>query len=326
MINVKTTLSFYKRLIAFVMSDTFLYISCFSYKSEFKYNKQKLIAKIVSLYHIIEKGLTMPNMREKFGQDVISDLIRLCEIYFSKYNDNENQVVFSIVLLYRYLNIHEQMNSRLDTDITERIRRLYIKIKDVNFPTDDLHKFITSESFFSKTQSKFPEFVKSRHSIRNYSNEDISIMEIEKALEIANNTPSSCNRQPVRVKVIQNKDIIKSILEIQHGNRGFGHLANKLIVIYADMRIYNNIVERNTVYIDSGMFAMNLILALHYGKIGICPLNASFTYSEEKKIHKLLNMNREDKISLIISCGKIPDSVTYASSPKSSYLEKIEVI
>ena len=54
-----------------------------------------------------------------------------------------------------------------------------------------------------------------------------------------------------------NKNQIAKILEVQGGNRGFGHLANRLIIITSEVGVFTGVAERNQVYIDGGMYARN---------------------------------------------------------------------
>lgn len=322
----KNFIKFWIKTLQVMYSEATLYFLSFSELNERKFNKQKLIAKIISLYHVIEKGLTMPDMKVKFGYETILHTIDLCEFYLSEYKKIDEHVIYAIKMLQEYISVHNRLKINVDESITDRINKLFFLVKNNDIPGKIAHELVTSASFFSKTKSEYPEFVRSRHSIRSFSGDNISLKEIENALEIADFTPTSCNRQPARVKIIENKKIINEVLNIQRGNRGFGHLVNKLIIVYADMSIYNDVVERNTIYIDTGMYTMNLLLALHYHKIGVCTLNASFTLSEEKQVKEKLGMSRKEVISVILACGRIPNEVKYANSPKTGYLQKYDVL
>ena len=75
-------------------------------------------------------------------------------------------------------------------------------------------KDILKEEYFANSNSSFDLFSSSRSSIRNFSNEDIPIEQIYRALDLSRNCPSACNRQSWRVHVYQEKDQIQKILDV----------------------------------------------------------------------------------------------------------------
>lgn len=60
----------------------------------------------------------------------------------------------------------------------------------------------------------FPDFIKSRHSVRNFAG-TIQIKQLINAIEMAMTAPSACNRQPSRVHIITSKDLIQRCLAFQ---------------------------------------------------------------------------------------------------------------
>ena len=115
------------------------------------------------------------------------------------------------------------------------------------------------------------------------------------------------------MRVISDKDVISQIFSIHRGNRGFGHLADKLLVLTTDMR-YWEIKTCFGGYIDGGIYAMNLLYALHFNKIGACPLNACFTPKEEEKIRKMINLPDDENLVLFIAIGGVPNNFKLANS------------
>ena len=47
-----------------------------------------------------------------------------------------------------------------------------------------------------------------------------SLESIEQAVELAKYAPSACNKQPVRIYVVFDKENVEKILDMQQGNRG----------------------------------------------------------------------------------------------------------
>lgn len=68
-------------------------------------------------------------------------------------------------------------------------------------------------------RKNYEELVKSRHSIRRFSDEPINIEAVQAAICLAQYTPSACNRQGWRTRIIQDPKKKEIILANQNGNR-----------------------------------------------------------------------------------------------------------
>src|SRR5699024_7322570 len=152
----------------------------------------------------------------------------------------------------------------------------------------------------------FEQFTYTRYSIRQYTNEQVSDKFIRKAVEIAQKTPSVCNRQSAKVYSFKDKKDKEKILKHQNGNAGFGSTASHILIVTMDLRDFRGVIERNQSYIDGGMYAMSLIYALHSLGLGTCPLNLSITNNIEDKIKKTTGISDSEVLIMMIEVGHIP--------------------
>ncbi len=275
--------------------------------------ERKLIAAIIMNYHVIEKGLTMPETRFGFGRDGLLLLISNCLKYIREYDKNNAQLQHAISVVNEYKELHIQQKFTLNQDLVERIDYL---LTFKNNSECHYQMLQTNDGFFKHRESAFDQFSNSRVSLRNYSGKNISIQTIKNVLELTRNTPSACNRQCVHSYVYTNPEKISEILLLQGGNRGFGHLTNKLIVITAEVGKFFGVNERNEAYIDGGMFAMNLLYSLHFHGIGACILNCSHDPNKDKRIRKATDIKESEVFIAMISCGYAPDTFKLASSKR----------
>lgn len=141
--------------------------------------------------------------------------------------------------------------------------------------------FSTPAGYYACINSNFKDFSASRHSIRDFAGE-IPVARIVDAIDIAKNAPSACNRQPSRVHVVVDKNLIAQCLSLQNGNRGFGNLVNKLLVITGDLSSVLGAQEFFDLNTNVGIFIMNLSYALHYNKVAHCILNWYVLPKEDK--------------------------------------------
>jgi nitroreductase len=263
---------------------------------------------------VIEKGLTMPESRMGFGRERIISLCRECLNFTEKYGQNDQQINHAIGVVFEYEEYHQSKNFKLDEDVIAAIIRLRKSLKKEIERSSQIRT--TRKEYFKNVKSSFKEFSNSRASVRNFNEEDVPLVKIHNALELARNTPSACNRQSWRTYVYTDKTKIAEILEAQGGNRGFGHLANKLIIIAGELGVFCYINERFQVYIDGGIYAMNLLYALHANEIGACIMNCSFDYEKEQEIKRLSGIKESEVLIVMIACGIPPEEFKIAVSPR----------
>lgn len=288
-------------------------------------SESNLIGIIVRRYHVIEKGLTMPQTRFGFGKQVLQDLVKDCLLYVSQFGTNEEQLAQAIAVIKEYKNFHETNKYSLDGDLLSDIEKIELLAVKTDRLTTSHQKELKREEYFKFTTSNFQEFSMSRASVRDYCEEEVLIDDILQALEIAKTAPSACNRQSWRTYVFSDSSQIQSILNEQGGNRGFGHLTNKLIVVASSISGFSGVAERNQGFIDGGIYAMNLLYSLHYKQIAACILNCSNTIEKDKNLRKLCNIKDSEVFIALISCGIPPENFKAAASIRYS-LEKTNIV
>jgi nitroreductase len=281
-----------------------------------------LIGKIIQGYHVIEKGLTMPQARLGFGVDRVEAVVNLCLLFKSKYGDGDVQVREAVAVVLEYKQFHLANSHELPVRLNQKIEMLEAQFVHAT-PSCQLDS--DSQKYFEHVEESFPAFSNSRRSVRYYSDRSIPVDLITEVVDLARNTPSSCNRQGSRVHVFSDKEQIDRILAIQTGNRGFGHLVDKLFIITGDLAYNYNVYERNQVYVDGGMMAMNLLYALHYHKIVACPLNCYLPFSKEKQLKKECGLSGSEVLVAMISCGFAPDAFKIAKSHRYGLDEIMKV-
>lgn len=275
----------------------------------------KLIGKIVRDYHVIEKGLTMPDTRLGFGREKIIELCKDCNTFIARYGKDHTQLKQGVNVILEYKQFHQQRNFELDKELTTAIETF----SDFDVDASCNQRKTTNEEYFRFADGSFFDFSKSRSSVRNYSKNPVPLEKILDALKLAQNTPSACNRQAWRTYVYQDSDKINEILKLQGGARGFRHLTNKLIVITAEVGVFANVEERYQAYIDGGMYAMNLLYAIHFSKIAACILNCSHSVKKDIRMKKLCGINESEVCIAMISCGNPPEEFMIAFSKRNDY-------
>lgn len=304
----------YPARFAIKMARLFLYdyLRYIRYSKAARPTKESLRASIVLSYHIVEKGLTMPQMRLGFGMEILRTLLQQIHDYLSRYPEEE-QIKHAIAVVFEYDKTHDEAGFELDEHLRQAIRSLRDRFPHVT-PSEQI--VTTRHKYFSEVDSPFDVFSSSRHSVRSFDG-PVDIGRIESAIRLAANAPSFCNRQPCRVHVITDYSLVQQSLKLQNGNRGFGHLVHQLLVLTADLRT-SEPAERNCIHLNSGIYLMNLCYSLHRYKVAHCMLNWSAEPENDRNLRKLLGIENEEHICVLLACGNPPETFSIAVSPKSS--------
>lgn len=301
--------------------DLFLFLKHSSILSESN-NQSKLVARISMAYHGIEKGLTMPNRRLGFGKKGLLRVLSLCDLYIKKkYDTTNNQFLHALGVLYEYRNLHGSENFILNDEIVNRINKF-----ELQFPVQPTKQLESSnEKFFKHVFSSFDKFSESRFSIRSFE-KGLNESQIKNAIALAQNTPSSCNRQATRIHLVRDEEIKQKVLNLHKGNRGFGHLSDSIILVTAEVGGYASAIERNAAFIDGGMYGMNLLYALHFHKIGACVLNSNFTTQTANELRKICKIPKSEVFVMLILIGRVPESLSVALSKREEISSVMKII
>ena len=151
--------------------------------------KEQLLARISLRSHVVEKGLTMPEMRFGFGKDNLLELIKLCLDYRVRFDCGNEILNKAVGLIREYKEVHVAENFLLEKDLEHSIDELLRMMPDVCATSQNVYE---AGDYFMYSQSSFELFSRSRHSLRNFSStKDVDMDVIYNAIELAQNAPSS---------------------------------------------------------------------------------------------------------------------------------------
>ena len=272
---------------------------------------------IMELSHSLEKGLSLRKPKKWFGENKVLSLFNLLNLY--PHDDFYKNLGFST--LEQYFNY----NTKYGNNKSEILKNIEKVIKE------DKSKTIIKTGYIEEINNKklffdnFKNFVYSRHSIRDFKNQEIDLKEILECIKVAQRTPSQCNRQSAKVHIYKNTKEVYNILNFQGGARGFRKYVPCLIVVTNDLSGWDNANERNQCFIDGALFANTLLYALHSHDFGTCPMNTAFSSNKENTFKKLFNINKSERLIMIIALGKKHDKVKYACSPRKN-IDEISIL
>lgn len=277
------------------------------------HSSKYLKLRILIASHTIEKGLSHDDFRPGFGKDVVIKLLK----NLKEYEHRKETDAFCIRIGYSVLNQYHIMNQFYNYDDSSYLSTI----------KDDYGKGGSYAVKIGKDHnySCYEEFTFSRHSVRLYDtvSEAIENDEILNCVRIAQTAPNACNRQAVRVHVIKNKDFFKRFEEIQLGCKGFARNAGAILIITADLQLYES-SEIRLPSIDAGIFLMNLVNACFDTKIYSCILNGAFPGEANNQIRNIFKIPENEDIEACLLLYKITEEIDI-KVPKSERMDTSEM-
>lgn len=243
-------------------------------------------------YHRIEKGLTLPEPRRPFGL-AVRDTMR---------SSIESRP--SIEPAPRYVEYAEDALASLER---------WNEHGDVD---DRIHPALKASSKQLSHEDAL-EFFHSRNSIRNFDpNRAPTDEELRAGLELAQNTPSVCNRQGYRVHFYRDREQVEAILRIQNGATGFAGSVPCVGVVTARRALFVGPDERNQRWVDGGLFAMTLVWAFHALNVSTCMLNWALPGVSSARLRKVADIPDDEDIVVLIALGHAVEGARTARSEK----------
>ena len=211
--------------------------------------------------HKIEKGLSLPRTRHNFGRSVITHLFSQMDTIAQLSTVSKNMTFGA---LHEYGKLHEVQT---DDELLQALRQHdKLNSKDYKGGTEIVSPYKISSS---RTQC----LLSARRSCRDFSAEVVPSGPIYDVIEKASRAPSQCNRQSVRLKLVQEFSLVQEILSVQGCARGFAEDVSNLFIVCGDLAAWRGPQQRNQCFVDGGLLGSYLLLSLTDAGLESCALN-----------------------------------------------------
>ena len=276
-------------------------------------DREKMEYTLLRENHVIEKGMSMRFPKIGFGQEKVTVLcLRLMKYKRMYFSVNPNFLIYPLSTIKKYIDYTKNNGIAIS-----EIEKMYNELTDGLMHVEVSSGIETvTRNELTKPFDSFEVFVKARHSIRYFKREVPSQELIEKALFIAQRTPSACNRQGWKVHVFE-KEKCQELWKWQGGARGFEDEPTMAFLVTANMKAFLH-YEPFQSYVDGGMYAMSLIYALHSVGLGTIPLSCGFHYHKLRELINKFNIPQNEVPIEIIACGMLEDKFNIAVSTRKN--------
>lgn len=162
-------------------------------------------------------------------------------------------------------------------------------------------------------KNHFLSLVKTRQSVRKYTDQPVEAEKLQRCLEAARLAPSASNSQPWKFVVVNDPELVKKV-----GAETIGPLSsfNKFVpdapvivaIVIEKMKVLTklgaSIQDREYPLIDIGIAAEHFCLQAAEDGLGTCMLG----WFNEKPIKELLKIPKDRRIGLLITLGYAPEN------------------
>lgn len=264
----------------------------------FSCRDERLRGQMMLLLHALEKGMSLAHKKQGWGAQKGLALCKAVEEY-AKRNGADEYLSLAVSVLVRY---REDACASKDVRLTDKIDTLASSFAGQLLPQGSAGVLINvTPPIFDRRQIE--EFFESRHSVRDFSDDEITDEEISEAMRIAGMTPTACNRQSSKVYAFREKGIRDRIIDLQLGDQGWCDNASVLFLITGNMSFFGGVAEREQVYIDGGLFAMNFVWGLHLAHVASCFKMFVRNHALQRKLRKLLDIPKNEVPIVLILAG-----------------------
>ena len=285
-------------------------------------NFEKIECELTLHYHGIEKGFLHDNIRPYFAKDRVMSLLKILnDTKFDEHHWQRCHFQAAVANMCNYFDWHKANGYVLDYFSQEQYDQLKAHLIT---PLSSI-KERSREEYFTRTKSSFFDFAKSRSSVREFSEALVPHDVLEDVINLANTAPSVCNRQGVSVVIVEDKDKIQQILDIQKGLAGYTSIS-QLAVIKSNRSYFYSTGERNQLYIDGDIYLMNLLYAFHYYGIAACTAHWGLLNDADSKMEDLLGLSPAEQVICIVSFGYPKETVRSTLSLRRKANENLTFI
>lgn len=138
----------------------------------------------------------------------------------------------------------------------------------------------------------FKEIIANRRSVRLFSNKPIITTKLLTILKTAVESPSSCNRQCVSIKIVSENKNKNKLARYLVGGKNWINKADKILLLFADMHGYKSPNEVLYMpYLDAGVMAMTICYSAQAQGIGSCIVNPNIEQEKTNKFNQEFNKN-----------------------------------
>ncbi|WP_168708300.1 MULTISPECIES: nitroreductase family protein [unclassified Rhodococcus (in: high G+C Gram-positive bacteria)] len=255
--------------------------------------------------HMIEKGLVMRPRRPVFAEAYIEETVAAFDhLALSEFDNSSEEFNWFVSVLASYF-------SAVSSDSSLPISRAR-KTFEARFDESALDRFVDSRSSPFSVGSisvstidpiDFQRLLFARSSVRWFLDKTVPREALDRASFAASESPSACNRQPYRIVLLDDRELVSVVSKIPGGTAGYSENIPCLAVFIGDLSAFSEERDRHLIYIDASLAAMSFILALEVEGLATCCINWPDVAFRDSQLREALNIKAYESAIMLVAIG-----------------------
>lgn len=263
--------------------------------------------------HMLEKGLVMRPRRITFAEGYIEETVRLYAFIRDDGTFAADEAQWASHVLHEYF----EATSDSESPVIARARSVFVRTES---PIETRTHVPSQKSGTAPLPAidALTALARARRSVRWFKSNEVPSDVIDRAITVAMEAPTACNRQPYRFLIVDDPALRVEVSRIPGGTAGFADQFPGLAVVIGDQSAYFSERDRHLIYIDSSLAAMGFVLALESQGVASCVINWTDIPEREARLRKALRMPRYEQAVMLIAFGYEDESALAPYSAKKS--------
>lgn len=270
--------------------------------------------------HRLEKGLLMQPRREIFALDYITETIEFYERAVDRCRGQLADIdLGELEWAYGVLNEYFSVVNQDDPVIAACQARF--SATQETFRTSITHKIPYARAKSAQSDVAYDDLLAlamQRRSVRWFEQRPVPRELIDKALLVARQSPSACNRLPYEFRIFDDPGMVAKVAKIPFGSAGYSHQIPTVAVLVGRLSHYFSPRDRHVIYVDSSLACMAFMLALETQGLASSVINWPDFEPLERKMQRTLNLDYDERVIMLVAIGyPDPDGLVAFSEKKS---------
>lgn len=256
--------------------------------------------------HRLEKALIMKPRRPVFAADYIVETVEFYRSMVKRTQGDSgrfdwDELRWAHDVLHEYFGAITGENQKVSTaralfesiDLDESMTQADAELR-VPRPKRDLS---------SVSYDDLLALAEQRRSVRWYEDRPVPRELIDKAILVARQAPTACNRLPYEFRVFDDAEKVQRVIALPFGAAGFGGNVKTVIVVVGKLSSYFSPRDRHAIYIDSSLASMSFLFALETLGLSSTVINWPDLEPLEAKMQKMLGLEFSERVIMLIAVG-----------------------
>lgn len=254
--------------------------------------------------HMLEKGLVMQPRRAVFAVGYIHETVTLFRSALTGPCIESEELAWCHTVLAEYFEVtagasDDAINvSRAEFVACQHLVPVAARMGH-NGPAgpglSQMLPLIDSDDLYKVAQA--------RRSVRWFEPREVPESILDKAVAVAQESPTACNRQPYRFVIVNDLEVAPSVAAIPMGTAGFAHQVPAIAAVVGDLSAFFDERDRHLIYIDGSLAAMGFIFGLETQGISSCVINWPDIASKDLEIREALSLSGHEQVIMLIAFG-----------------------